>query len=119
MATRQITGVYDLSENVLDVWHELHPDSDNAPDKEELAYLRQAIQLHYRWTGRRLGEGHRVQFDECGTWSLPLRKAKKVRDFRTGETFIMPEYLEMEFNAEPTVEASIGEAFTPPSPNVK
>lgn len=119
MATRQITGIYDLTENVLDIWHELYPDSDNAPVKEELDYLRKAIQLHYRWTGKRLGEGHKVQFDECGTWSLLLRKAKKVRDFRTGEMFDMPEFLEMEFNAEPTVEVVISEAFTPPSPNVK
>lgn len=116
---QDIRGVYDLTENALDIWASLNPGGESEPEKGELDKIRQIVQAHYWFTGKRLGQGHRAWFDECGTWTLPLRKSKTVRDFQTGQMFQMPEYLEMEFNAEPTVEEAIAEAFTPPTPEVK
>lgn len=114
----EVKNIYDLTENVRDVWDSVNPNLDTPPPPDALAEYRAIIQAHYRQMAKRLAEGYVVQFDGCGTYTLKHREGKSVTDFN-GRRFEMPDYLEVEFNAALKLETIIAGYFAPPPPDVK
>ncbi len=119
MTETNITGVYDLTELSKDVWQEVNPDFDTPPTQEDLAYIRVVVKAFFERTATRLAQGHKVQFDDCGTFALKLREGREVQNFETGDRYEMPGYLEVEFNAAKHLEDLIQLTINPPAPNVK
>lgn len=64
----EVTGLYDLSDNTLEVWGEIYPDRDSLPTAQELAEIRAIIKAHYRTTAQALAAHGAAHFDDCGTY---------------------------------------------------
>jgi len=114
-----MTDIYDLSDNCRDVWHKINPDNDNEPTEKALSEIRETIKAHYELIAKALAEGRQVRLDDCGTFTLKLRKGREVQNFQTGERYEIPDFLEVEFNAAPHLEGIIGNLLKPPVPEVK
>ena len=110
--------IHDLTDNSRDIWEALNPEFDSPPTVEDLAYIRAVVKVHYAIVAERLAKGLPVRFDDCGTYTLKLRKGREVSDFKGGR-FEIPDFFEVRFNAAPFLETIIQEGLTPPAPDVK
>jgi nucleoid DNA-binding protein len=116
---QEIKGIYDLTELAKDVWGEVNSDFDTQPTQEDLAYIRIVVKAFFAAMATRLAQGYAAHFDDCGTFTLKLRKGREVQNFQTGERFEMPDYLEVEFNAGKHLEDLIRGIISPPAHDVK
>lgn len=114
-----MTDIYDLSNLCIAVWHNVNAYSDNEPTDKELAEIRAIIKAHYELIAKALAFGRQVRLDDCGTYTLKLRAGRQVQNFRTGQRYEIPDFLEVEFNAAPHLEDIIGNLLKPPVPEVK
>lgn len=97
----EVTGHYDLTDNTLDVWHEIHPDSDNFPTPEQLAEVRDIIKAHYRTTATAVGGFGSAHYDDCGVYNLFSGKARAGRE----------QGIEVDFKAAPAFDATVKESL--------